>query len=404
MIKRYIIIGALVFSAYHLSAQEPDSIFKKTTLNKTEVDFLYSHYVQDGNNSAITGGIGTEELKVYAPSIAIKKTFRERNTIFLKGGADIISSASTDNIDFNVSSASIIDMRTYGNVNYSQQFKKKNIVIGAGSGFSIESDYFSIPVNVGIIYSGKNQMRSYSFDLQMFFDDLRWGRLNLNYLSPQYLIYPQELRYKKWFDIHNRYSYNFKFGFTQVINKRNLLGIYPEFIYQNGLLSTPFHRVYFDNDDLKVENLPRQRKKVGLGLKLNSFLGGRTILKNELDFYGDDFGILGFSIANETAIKLNSTISIAPFFRIYFQKASKYFAPYREHSIEQIFYTSDYDLSGFNTYKAGISFRYAPFKYSNKKMTINELQLRYSFLYRTNNLRAHMISLFINTSLKPKFK
>jgi hypothetical protein len=206
------------------------------------------------------------------------------------------------------------------------------------------------------------------------------------------------LRYKKWFDIYNRHSYNLKFGFTQVINKRNILGVYPEFIYQKGLLSTPFHRVYFNNGDLKVENLPQQRRKGILGFKLNSFIGGRTILKNELDFYADDFGILGFAIANETAVKLNRIISIAPFFRVYFQKGTKYFAPYRVHSIEQDFYTSDYDLSSFNTYKAGINFRYAPFKYSGKKLAFNELQLRYSFMYRTNNLRAHIISFFINTS------
>ena len=215
---------------------------------------------------------------------------------------------------------------------------------------------------------------------------------------PAFLIYPEELRYKEWFDIHNRYSYNFKFGLTQVINKRNLLGVYPEIAFQNGLLSTPFHRVYFDNDDLKVENLPQKRLKGSLGLKLNSFLGGRTILKNELDFYVDDFGVIGFTIANETAFKLNSFVSIAPFFRIYFQKAAKYFAPYKEHSIDQNFYTSDYDLSKFNTYKAGINFRYAPFKYSGKKLVLNELQFRYSFMYRTNNMNAHIISLFINTS------
>ena len=117
-----------------------------------------------------------------------------------------------------------------------------------------------------------------------------------------------------------------------------------------------------------------------------------------MDLYADDFGILAFAIANETAIKLNSLISISPFIRIFFQNGSRYFAPYRQHSIEQEFYTSDYDLSSFNTYKAGINFRYAPFKYSGKKLGFNELQLRYSFLYRTNNLSAHVLSFFINTS------
>ncbi len=402
MVKRYIIIGALIFAAFHLKSQESDSIFKKQTINKTEIDFLYSHYIQDGNNSAITGGIGTEKLIVYAPGIILKSTFKEKNSIIVKAGADVISSASTDKIDFNVSSASILDTRTHLDVGYSRGFKNERLIISGGSGFSIESDYTSIPLNLGLIYTGKNQMRTYSVDILAFIDDLRWGRLSPDYKRPVRLIYPEELRPREWFNIHNRYSYNFKFGFTQVINKRNLLGIYPAFIYQHGLLSTPFHRVYFNNGDLKVENLPHQRIKGILGFKLNSFVGGNTILKNELDFYADDFGILGLAIANETVFKLNSIVSIAPFIRLYFQKSSKYFAPYREHSIEQDFYTSDYDLSKFNTYKAGINLRYAPFKYLSKKFAFNELQLRYSLTYRTNNLTAHIISFFINTSFESK--
>ena len=398
MVKRYIIIGALVFSAFYLKAQEPDTVFSKETLNKSEIDFIYNHYIQDGNNSAITGGIGTERLIVYGPSIVYKNFFKERNTFVLKAGADVISSASTDNIDFNVSSASSLDSRTYANLNFGQQLKNKNLVLSGGTGFSIESDYFSLPINLGLVYTGKNEMQTYSLNVSTFFDDLRWGRLDPEFKKPVGLIYPEELRYKDWFDIHNRYSYNLKLGFTQVINKRNLLGIYPEFAYQHGLLSTPFHRVYFSNGDLKVENLPTKRLKGSLGLKLNTFLGGRTILKNEMDFFADDFGIIGFSVANETAFKLNSLVSMAPFFRLYFQKGTKYFAPFQEHSIEQVFYTSDYDLASFNTYKAGINFRYAPFKYKGKKLAFNELQLRYSFMYRTNVLRSHIISLFIRTS------
>ena len=245
MIKRHIIIGVLVFAAFHLRAQEPDSVFEKTTLNKTEIDILYSHYVQDGNNSPVTGGIGTEKLTVYAPAVALKLTSKRKSTFVLKAGADVISSASTDNIDFNISSASSLDTRSHISINYAQALKNENIIVSGGTGFSIESDYTSLPFNAGISITSKNQMRTYSFNLFAFFDDLRWGRLDPEYRRPVTLIYPVELRYKEWFDIHNRYSYNFKFGFTQVINKRNLLGVYPEVIYQHGLLSTPFHRVFF---------------------------------------------------------------------------------------------------------------------------------------------------------------
>ena len=404
MVKRFIIIGSIIFAAFHLKAQEPDTTFKKNNFNKTEIDLIYKQYIQDGNNSAVTGGIGTEKLLVYAPAVVFKKTFNQKKTVVVKAGADVISSASTDNIDFNVSSASILDTRTHVNFNYAQQLKNKNITVSGGTGLSIESDYTSLPINFGLNIIGKNQMRTFSFNLFAFFDDLRWGRLDPDFKRPVTLIYPEELRYKEWFDIHNRYSYNFKFGFTQIINKKNLLGVYPEVIYQHGLLSTPFHRVFFNDGDLRVENLPRQRLKGSLGLKLNSFVAGRFILKNEIDLYADDFGVLGIALANETAIKLNSIYSIAPFIRIYFQQEADYFAPYQQHSIEQPFYTSDYDLSSFNTYKVGINLRYAPFKYVGKKMAFNEIHLRYAFMHRTNNLQAHIISLFISTSFEKKIQ
>ena len=71
-------------------------------IKKTDIELLYNHYVQDGSNSAVTGGIGTEKLIVYAP--AIKVSHKSKQNIFsLNAGADIISSASTDNIDFIVS-------------------------------------------------------------------------------------------------------------------------------------------------------------------------------------------------------------------------------------------------------------------------------------------------------------
>ena len=36
-----------------------------------ETEFLYGYYHQDGNNSAVTGGIGTEKLSVNEPDITV---------------------------------------------------------------------------------------------------------------------------------------------------------------------------------------------------------------------------------------------------------------------------------------------------------------------------------------------
>lgn len=392
---------ASVLSAFMLfaAAQNKDTSKQKHSFKKTDVELVYSHYSQNGSNSAVTGGIGTEKLTVYAPSFQVKQS-KNNFSFSLKLGSDIISSASTDKIDFVKSSASILDARTYANLQISELFPKKKLKVSIGTGFSIESDYFSLPLNFALEKQSKDKSRTFGLDVQMFFDDLRWGRLNSDYYAPQFLIYPSELRYNDWFKTKKRQSYNLKTSLTQIINKRNTIGFFPELSIQTGLLSTPFHRVYFVDSTVTVEKLPDLRTKLSLGFKWNSFVGGRTVLRNSLGLYSDNFGILGVSVENETAIKCNSVLTITPNFRIYSQKGSRYFAPYRQHIQSEEYYTSDYDLSNFWTFKPGVGISYFPVKSIGKHMYWQELKIRYSFLYRTNQLQAHIISLVCNFSHK----
>jgi hypothetical protein len=397
MKRNFLLSAYLAFCLLTAKAQKRDTAFKKEKINKIDIEVMYGHYLQDGNNSAVTGGIGTEKLTVYSPNAKIKKTWHNQRSLALNGGADIITSASTDNIDFVRSSASLIDARTYANLTYASPVKGKNLAWSMGTGFSVESDYSSLPVNMGLVWKDKHKLKTLSVDLQMFFDDLRWGRLNANYHRPVKLIYPQEVRDVDWFKVKTRQSYNLKLAFTQVINRRNIIGVFPTLSMQHGLLATPFHRVYFiDMADPKVENLPGRRLKASLGLKLNSFIGGRTILRNLVDAYTDDFGIKGLAFENETSVKLNAIWTLTPFARIYFQKGSRYFAAYKMHSQDEVYYTSDYDLSDFTTYKAGLGLRFAPFRQMGKNNVFNEWTLRYAYLYRTNGLSAHMITCVLN--------
>lgn len=407
MKKNFVLAGAILVSSLLLKAQKADTVFKKKIIDKTEIDIFYSHYNQDGKNSAVTGGIGTEKLIVYAPSIKLVRT-KKNNSFSFKGGADIISSASTDNIDFVVSSASRLDMRSHVNFGYTHDFSKKRILVKAGTGLSIESDYLSLPVNLGTIYTSKDKMQIFNCDFQFYFDDLRWGRLNENYHRPVRLIYPSELRYKTWFETYKRNSYSVKLGFQQVLNKRNVLGIFPEFTLQQGLLSTPFHRIYFDDGQVGIETLPELRQKALLGIKLNSFLGGITILKNRIDLYTDDFGIRGLAIENESSFKLNPFFTLSPSFRVDFQKGSKYFKPFGLHSQNESFFTSDYDLSTMETYQFGLAIRYLALKNLGKAAVFNDIKLKYAYYFRSNQLNAHLFSVLftgiVDHTLKKKIK
>lgn len=392
MKKEYLIIYVFSLSSFFMNAQTLVKKPKKTSVDQVKVELLYSHYIQDGQHSAITGGQGTEELTVYAPKLKVNTLFKNKNSLSVEAGVDVISSVSTDKIDFVVSSASALDARNYANFSYQHVLNNERTSLALSTGYSFESDYLSIPLGASISHESEDKMSTSAFAFQAFFDDLRWGRLHPDYKRPDRLIYPAELRHIDWFDVHKRNSYNFKFSFSRIINKRNIVGIYPEFSYQAGLLSTPFHRVYFNENSLKVEKLPESRLKAALALKWNSFVGDRWILRNEVNAYTDDFGIRAFSIGHTSVIKLNKPISIGAFFRWYTQEASDFFAPYKAHEISDKYYTSDYDYANFNTFKTGVNLRFSPRKRLGKQWLFDEFRIRYAYFSRTDGLDAHIIS------------
>lgn len=395
MKKHFLTAGLLCVMLFRAKAQTLPAVqqgYDKKPVSKSDVELVYSHYMQQGNNSAVTGGIGTEELTVYSPSFKIGHSFKEYNTFRLQAGVDVITSASTDKIDAVVSSASRKDARFYGTLNYERKLKKKDIILGIGSGASIESDYFSVPMMATAEYTEPSKQRTYGVGFQANFDDLRWGRVNPDYWRPVKLIYPSELRDTAWFDHFRRQSYNLKLSFTQVINRRLVLGIFPEPAYQRGLLSTPFHRVYFKNAKTRVEKLPDERLKIPVGVRANYFLGSMTILKFNYGYYWDNFGIHANSFELETALKTSLKWTFSPGFRFYTQSAARYFKAFKQHTASEAFYTSDYDLSAFQSYKVGINARYMPSARVFRNTFLSETNFRYSFFFRSNGLKAHIIT------------
>ena len=317
--KKIFFILFITLSCF-VRAQSPDTTFVKKKIRSTKFDVLLSYYQQDGSHSAVTGGQGTEKLDVYISKIGINHTIDSTSTIMLEGGIDIISSASTDRIDMNLSSASAVDARTWVSAGYEYISKNRRHVIGGIPSFSMESDYFSLGMAAWWSAHNINQDWRYSVSGQFYSDDLRWGRLNEDYGYPVTLVYPVELRDSAWFDIYKRYSYNLTFDIQHDINKRTSIGFFPGFTVQNGLLSTPFHRFYFEgNTKAVVENLPRQRLKIPLGVQLNAFVGARTIIRLYYRYYWDDFGINAHTFSVETPVKIIPQFVFTLFVRFYTQ-------------------------------------------------------------------------------------
>src|SRR5881398_2917555 len=117
-----------ILSAF--SQTSDSSQYKNRKLQLDEVNFVSGYYHQDGNNSAVTGGIGTEKLTDFANTIELKlskydRKFRKHNFSF-EVGIDHYTSASSDKIDpHTISSASMSDTRFYPSASWSIQNEKR---------------------------------------------------------------------------------------------------------------------------------------------------------------------------------------------------------------------------------------------------------------------------------------
>lgn len=391
-----ILLLAFCLGMTQVGFSQTDGYQMKKNTKEIEIDFLSGYYQQDGNNAAVIGGIGTEKLTDASNIIVVKVPLDSINSLSGTFGADYYTSASTDNINNNVSSASSKDVRAYGSIAYQRKNLKQGSTWGARAGFSIEYDYSSI--QGGLSYSKEfNEGNSeFSLSAQAFID--RWS-----------LIYPSELRGEVSLPQSDRQSYNLQMGFAQVINKRLQMHLSVDAIYMKGLLSTPFHRVYFaDQLSPDIERLPGSRLKLPVGLRLNYFPFDNFVVRSYYRFYWDDFGIRAHTLSLETPIKLSNTFTISPFYRYNSQTASDYFAAFAVHNSTEEFYTSDYDLSELSSHKVGVGFKYAPLygigrakvPWTKKLFMFKSVDLRSALYRRDTGLDAFIISLGLSFGIK----
>jgi hypothetical protein len=219
------------------------------------------------------------------------------------------------------------------------------------------------------------------------------------------LVYPTELipvtttsstsssRGEHHYPVSSRNTFSTSLSYSQVVTKNFQLMFLADLVSQNGYLGLPFHRVYFTDGSVHVENLPSNRFKVPLGLRANYFIGGKVIVRSFYRFYQDDWGLKSNTVDLESSIKVTPFFSVTPFYRFYTQSAIKYYAAYEEHTAADQYYTSNHDLSKFNSNFFGAGFRVAPPKGVLGIEYLNMVELRYGHYARTNGLNSDIVSL-----------
>lgn len=402
------------------NAQQANTSYKRRVLETSEIDFLFSYYSQDGQNAAVTGGEGTEELTDATSTIVLRMPMNADDVLTVDVGLSAYTSASSSNVNpldgnnlnttpFDASSGeSRKDLLAYINPSYQHSSEDRNSIWTANAYFSTEYDYFSIGFggsysrllnekNTELTISGNVFLDKWNaiYPIELrdgFFDNRIVGNGNYN---PIFAVFEKE----------NRNSYSVSLNFSQILAKKLQGSLFMDVVSQNGLLSTPFQRVYFGDaenffiDDFQladdVEQLPDTRFKIPFGGRLNYYLNDMIILRSYYRFYWDDWGITSHTASIEAPVKITDKFTLYPTYRYYTQSAADYFYAKEDAQSTFDFYTSDYDLSEYDAHQYGFGIQYKDIFTNTKILTfgLKTIDLRFSKYDRSNGLNASIVTL-----------
>jgi hypothetical protein len=386
MIRIPLIIFAFYISILHAFSQKADTtVYQPRKLKVDEVNFVSSYYRQDGNNAAVTGGVGSEKLTDFATTLDVqlsKVDFKNRvNSYNFELGIDTYTSASSDKVDpSTISSASSGDRRIYPSLAWSRLNETKGTTIGANFSVSSEYDYLSIGGGVNTFKTSKDKSREVGVKLQTYQDLVT-------------MIYPIELRSGRTTGTKSRNTYAATLSYSQIVNTRLQILFLLDLAYQEGFLSLPFNRVHFFDNTTDIEKLPDSRVKYPASVRINYFAGDLFVLRGFYRYYEDDWGLKSNTTELEVAVKVTPFVSISPFYRYYNQSAVDYFSGYAKHLKAESFYTSDYDLSKFDSHFLGAGVRVVSPNGVFGISKFNAIEIRFGHYSRQTGLVSNILSL-----------
>jgi uncharacterized protein Veg len=473
MKKLIFVLALLINMAVVAQVKDSTTTFKKRVLENTEVDFLLSYYNQDGTHSAVSGGIGSEKLSDIASNIVVAVPLNDDDVLTFDVGISAYTSASSSNINpFNATGASgagyddkttigknAVASSPYGTpwqassgasksdqlasvtANYSHNSDDRNNIWNADVSFSNEYDYTSIGFGGGFTKLFNEKNTEISIKANAYLDQWRpiyptelheYAKYGANFQSNGFFSGVPVLDQNgttsngylpsafKPYDKSNRNSYSASFSFSQILTKKIQMSIFMDVLQQEGLLGTPYQRVYFaDKANYYIgqsqyipvyttsenkgvyqladdkERLPSTHFKIPIGARLNFYINEYVVARTYYRYYQDNWGIQAHTASIELPIKISSSFTAYPMFRYYTQTASDYFAPYEKHLSTEKYYTSDYDLSKFDSSQYGLGFTYTDI-FTRAKIFVlglKSIDLRLNHYTRSDGLSANIGSL-----------
>ena len=277
--------------------------YKKRVLETSEVDFLTSYYSQDGDNASVTGGIGTEKLTDFTPTVVVSVPLNDDDILTIDAGISTYTSASSSNLNpfdsrtggnskttvsgasqsyvipsssgysgpigspwVASSGASRSDTWAGGTISYAHSSDSRNTIWDADISVANEYDYSSLGFGGGLtqLFNDKNTTLGlsakvyldswnprYPTELDSYVEannNLNSGFFNGVYIWDKYGLVSKDWHPVSGFQLINdksRNSYSLSLSLSQILSKNAQIQFILDLVKQQGWLANPMQRVYF---------------------------------------------------------------------------------------------------------------------------------------------------------------
>ena len=311
------IICALLFSCLPGNA---------AILPEDRTDIMYHSY--DG------GGV-----KVDGPSVLVRKSYKDKVSVWANYYVDMISSASIDVVS---TASAYSEERAETTVGIDYLHSKT--FFGLSFTNSEEDDYSSDTINFGIS--------------QDFFGDL--STIGLSY------GYGQDTVRRNGDDVFEEklHRQNYGVSFSQVITKNLLVNVSYNGITDEGFLNNPYRSVrYADSASaigyaFEAELYPETRTSSAAAIRGVYYLPYRAALKLEYRHFSDTWGIVADNGEIAYTHPLPKALTLDVRYRYYTQTSADFYSDLFPRAQAQNFLARDKELAAFtsNSFGVGISY------------------------------------------------
>ena len=284
-------VSAFSQSSYPIPTDEE---YQRRKLTLEETNLISSYYTQTGNHSAITGGIGTQKLTDVSNIISlrfVKWDLSERkHSLDFELGLDHHTAASSANVS-KTGASKAGGTRFYPSISWKVENDARRSSFGIGAAYSSEYNYHSYGVNAQFSKTSRDKNREFDVKTQLFFDRVKLIEPSeftpvvsqtvntVTTASGRVIRSSSNSGASSGIPSSSRNTIATSLSLSQVVNKRMQVAFMGDAVAQQGYLGLPFHRVYFTDNSVHIENLPNTRFKFPAGVRLNYFAGDKLIFR-----------------------------------------------------------------------------------------------------------------------------